>query len=242
MTEVCPGLLGVRGVVRHSAAALDPQFAILIHLPGHVLTTGAAGNGRVNKITGGVGDVVLYCERLGVGTLGNVQDNLGGIGERSLVNARNTLRDIHIGQRKAVTQCICRNIGYRLRQNNFYELGVVEEGENSKSLQLAALFKFYSSGILAVCKGIVANGCDILAEHNFSNVATATCPRLLGMRGVIGHRAGAADLQRTVRVERPVDAIAELTAFNGNNHTFTEFVLQVVVNCIGMSDRTLCNL
>ena len=198
MTNTCPGLLGVGGVVLHCAAARDPQFTVFVHIPFRTITTGTAGNGRVNKITGGVVNTIFPSKGLGKGTTSYIQDNLRALSERSLVNTRNTLGDIHRGQCEAVTKSAGRDISHLFRQCNLSQLRIVKEGQNADLRNLAAFLKYQLSGILAVCKGIVAHSGNILANYDLLDVITKTCPGLLRLTGKVRHRTGTGDFQRTV--------------------------------------------
>ena len=131
---------------------------------------------------------------------------------------------------------------YCFRQYNLSQLRIIEEGQNADLCNLAAFLKFQCSGILAVCKGIVAHSSNILSDYDLLNVITKTCPRLLRLTGEVRHRTGTGDFHRTIGIECPGDGFTEFTGSKFSSLSCTNLNLQIVVQRIGMPHRAFCNL
>ena len=150
------------------------------------------------------------------------------------------MRYADVLQSEAVSECIYTDVGHSIRQFNRLNFRAVHERENANRLQLTTIFEFNCGYVLAcICKCVVTDGGDILANNNAGNHVGIIYPRLLSVVGVIGHSTSTADHKLAAGINIPLDGIIVLAGVNRSHVSFSGLILQPILDGIFLSNRFL---
>ena len=141
------------------------------------------------------------------------------------------MRYADVLQSKAVTECISTDVGNRIGKNYVLDIGNIHKCNHTNVIQRTALFEHNTLHISeSVCKCIVADGGDILANDDLVHLIGNVVPRIQIVVCQVGHGALTGNLQRTVVVQFP-SQVVESAAFHNNRDVRTSGVADAI--CLG---------